>query len=175
MNRLIALALALPLLTLPAEAAAQTLPTATAELVDADGERIGEVRLRETPYYGVLMEVEATGLSEGVHAFHIHETGTCETPSFESAGGHYAPRGRDHGMLVPEGKHAGDLVNVRVGGDGALRTERLAHEVTLREGAPSTLFDDDGSAVVIHEGADDYRSQPSGAAGSRVACGVIER
>lgn len=154
---------------------AQTPQTARAELIDRGGARVGEATLQETPYYGVLLRVEVAGLPAGVHALHIHETGTCEPPSFGSAGGHYAPRGHGHGVLHPRGKHAGDLLNLHVPGSGRVASERLAEHVTLVPGAAHTLFDEDGSALVIHAGADDYRSQPSGAAGDRIACGVIRR
>ena len=145
----------------------------TARIVDAEGRALGQLRLVETPFHGVLITGELEGLAPGPHAFHIHETGRCEAPSFQSAGGHYAPRGHAHGVLVAEGKHAGDLLNLHVPADGRVRVERLARDVTLRPHAPHGLLDHDGSAVVIHAGADDYESQPSGAAGSRVGCGVI--
>lgn len=152
---------------------AQDMRSAQAELTSADGERVGQVDLRELSGNTVLMTVDVSGLTPGTHAIHIHETGRCEAPSFESAGGHYAPRGHAHGALHPEGSHAGDLPNLHVPADGDLTTEGYAHQVTLREGLVHTLFDEDGSAIVIHAGSDDYRSQPSGDAGSRVACGVV--
>lgn len=149
--------------------------TATARLLDVDGREVGEVRLEETPFHGVLVTVEVSGLSAGPHALHIHETGRCETPSFGSAGGHYAPRGQAHGARTVHGKHAGDLLNLHVPASGDVKVEQQAADVTLHPHAPHSLFDDDGSAVVIHAGADDYESQPSGAAGDRVACGIIRR
>jgi Cu-Zn family superoxide dismutase len=157
-----------------AHAGAQQL-TATAEMIDPDGNVVGQVELTETPNYGVLLRVHLEGTDPGEHAFHIHETGRCEAPSFDSAGGHYAPRGRMHGILHPHGKHAGDLANVHVPSSGEVWTERLAHEVTLVPDATATLLDDDGSAIVVHANADDYESQPSGGGGTKVACGVIQR
>jgi Cu-Zn family superoxide dismutase len=145
--------------------------TATATLHDLEMNEVGTVDLKETPN-GVLMTVELDGLPEGTHAFHIHETGKCEPP-FKSAGGHFNPTGAHHGILSAKGKHAGDLPNIHVTG-GSLTLEVLAAEVTLAEGKDNSLFDDDGSAIVIHEGADDYISNPAGDAGSRIACGVIE-
>jgi superoxide dismutase, Cu-Zn family len=147
--------------------------TATAELTDSAGRRVGEVTLRETPGSGVILEIQLRGLAEGVHAIHIHETGRCEPPTFDSAGGHFAPRDNDHGLLHSAGTHAGDLLNLQVPASGELRTERLATAVTLREGEPNSLFDADGSAIIIHAGEDDYRSQPSGDAGDPIVCGVI--
>ncbi|MFO7260482.1 MAG: superoxide dismutase family protein [bacterium] len=148
---------------------------ARAQLVDAEGNVVATATLRETAGHGVLIRLEAERLPAGEHAFHIHQTGRCEPPGFESAGGHYAPRGRQHGFLVPAGPHAGDLPNIHVPADGRLVIEVVAPDVTLRPGAPNTLFDEDGSALVIHAGRDDYTSQPAGDAGGRIACGVIRR
>ena len=148
---------------------------ARAQLVDAEGNVVATATLRETAGHGVLIRLEAERLPAGEHAFHIHQTGRCEPPSFESAGGHYAPRGRQHGFLVPAGPHAGDLPNLHIPQGGRHVVEVLAAGVTLRPGAPNTLFDEDGSALVVHAGPDDYRSQPAGNAGGRVACGVIQR
>lgn len=153
--------------------AGQTPLTARAELIDSAGAPIGEVTLTETPANGVLIQLRARGLAPGAHAFHIHETGRCDTPSFQSAGGHYDPHGRSHGLLHEEGMHGGDLLNLEVPESGAVEAERLAQDVTLEDGAEGTLFDEDDSAIVIHAGADDYRSQPAGDAGARVACGVV--
>ena len=107
-------------------------------------------------------------LSEGVRAVHIHETGTCEGPTFESAGGHLAG-GRAHGAHSPEGMHPGDLPNVTVAPDGTVKVEFFKADLTMDE-----VMDADGSAFVVHTGEDDYTSQPSGDAGDRLACGVFE-
>lgn len=152
---------------------AQSTPVASVELIDVSGTGVGEAQLRQTPRSGVLLTIEVTGLSPGAHALHVHETGRCDTPSFDSAGGHYAPAGRAHGALHPDGKHAGDLMNLQVAEDGTVRADRLLRDVTLRPGLANTLLDRDGSALVIHGGSDDYDSQPSGDAGDRVVCGVI--
>lgn len=154
---------------------AHDTPTATATLKAPDGRTVGTVRLEETPFSGVIVTLQAEGLEQGPHGFHIHETGSCEAPDFTSAGGHFAPRGNDHGFRTPGGSHAGDLLNLQVPADGRIISSRLAGGATLLKDAPHSLFDDDGSAIVIHGGADDYESQPSGAAGPRVACGVIQR
>ena len=147
--------------------------TASATLVNANGDRVGTAELVQTPNDAVLIQLDVQGLEPGTHAFHIHQTGRCSAPDFRSAGGHFAPRGRSHGILHPHGEHAGDMMNLRVPAGGSAQTERLARHVTLVPGAAGFLFDEDGSALVIHAGADDYQSQPSGDAGSRVACGVI--
>lgn len=151
--------------------AALAAESATAELRDPEMNPVGMVELTETPN-GVLLDIRLEGIPEGVHAFHIHETGVCEPP-FKSAGGHFNPGGAHHGMLSEEGMHAGDLPNIHMPA-GALRLEVLAEHVTLAEGEENSLFDDDGSAIVIHDGADDYSTDPAGDAGDRIACGVIE-
>jgi Cu-Zn family superoxide dismutase len=141
-----------------------------ATLKDRSGGEIGEATLRDTPN-GVLVSLSLEGAPPGKHALHIHETGQCEPP-FRSAGGHFAPDGRSHGFLDPQGPHAGDLPNITVPDTGRLQIEVLAPRVTLTEGA-HRLLDADGAALVIHQGADDYRTDPAGAAGERIACGVI--
>lgn len=146
---------------------------AEARLLNASGAEMGRVLLRQTPGHGVILDIRATGLEPGTHAVHIHETGACSPPDFQSAGGHYDPEERAHGPLHANGMHAGDMVNLHVPASGEIRAERLATRVTLESGAAGSLFDDDGSAIVIHAGADDYRSQPSGDAGGRVLCGVV--
>ena len=163
------------LLTAVGGVQAQSDSTATAELRRPDGERAGEVLLRQTPGSGTLLTIDLNGLEPGVYAIHIHETGACEPPTFESAGGHFAPERRSHGFLHADGPHAGDLINLRVPASGEVSTERLATFVTLSDGAANSLFDADGSAIVVHAGSDDYASQPSGDAGDRLACGVVMR
>jgi Cu-Zn family superoxide dismutase len=148
-------------------------PTATATLIDPDGNEVGRAELVQTPNRGVLIRIAVDGLEPGVHGFHIHETGQCDAPDFGSAGGHYAPGGHAHGVLHDGGSHAGDLLNLVVPQSGRLDAERLATAVVLLPGAQASLMDDDGSALVIHANADDYISQPSGGGGPKVACGVI--
>lgn len=147
---------------------------AIAQMVDTEDEPLGTVELRETTRQGVFIELDLEGLPPGTHAFHIHETGRC-SPDFDASGGHFSPHGNKHGLLHPEGPHAGDLLNINVSPSGRVSAERLATDVTLEPGPAESLFDEDGSAFVIHEGADDYMSQPSGAAGEPIACGVIRR
>jgi superoxide dismutase, Cu-Zn family len=153
-----------------AEAQAQD---ANAPLINSEGKEIGNAALFEVAQ-GVRILIEATDLPPGVHAFHIHETGQCEPPDFESAGGHYNPAAKQHGWDNPAGHHAGDFPNVHVGDDGTLAGEYFTSAVTLGDGE-TTLFDDDGSAIVLHADADDYQTDPAGDAGARIACGVIAR
>jgi Cu-Zn family superoxide dismutase len=143
--------------------------TATATLSNAGGERVGEVQLRQAPG-GVIARVTLDGVPAGEHAFHVHEVGRCEPP-FETAGGHYAPRGRAHGIENPDGKHAGDLPNLQVPATRMLDVTFFLEAVSLRGEDP--LLDADGSAFVVHERADDYRTDPAGDAGARIACGVV--
>jgi superoxide dismutase, Cu-Zn family len=167
------LATAALILATAAVAHAQAAPTARAELLDRDGNRTGEVRLTQTPGHGVLLHIEVWGLQPGTVGIHIHETGRCDPPTFESAGGHFNPVGMAHGALHPDGMHAGDLLNLHIPESGRVETERHARYVTLESGWLTSLVDGDGTAVVIHESPDDYVSQPTGDAGGRVACGVI--
>jgi Cu-Zn family superoxide dismutase len=143
---------------------------ATAVLKTAEGDDVGSVTLTEMPT-GVLLEVNLSGLPAGVHGFHIHQTGSC-SPEFGAAGGHFAGGDRQHGLKVEGGLHAGDMPNIHVPQSGALSIELFNTAISFHNG-DGALFDDDGSAIVIHDGADDYESQPSGDAGSRLACGAI--
>ena len=153
------------------EAAAE-MDTAMAEMKSADGKDFGWVKLEQTPA-GVLLTAKLKNMPAGLHAFHIHETGSCEAP-FKSAGGHFNPKGLKHGIYAEGGKHAGDMPNIHVPENGQLMVEVLNPDVTLTKGPQDSLRDNDGAAVVIHAGGDDYKSDPAGAAGDRIACGVIK-
>ena len=147
--------------------------TATADLRDASGESVGMATLVERGGE-VQITIHATDLPPGVHGVHIHQTGTCTPPDFSSAGGHFAPESHQHGFENPAGPHAGDLPNIEVGADGSGHFTLINDRVTLTSGEAS-LFDADGSAIVVHAGADDYRTDPAGDSGARIACGVITR
>jgi len=155
----------------PAEAMAPAAP-APASVIDSEGNSIGTATFEQTPS-GVLISVSLEGVPPGEHGFHIHQTGICDPATgFKSAGGHFAPQGHEHGLKVEGGPHAGDMPNQFAAADGTLRAAVFDPNVTLGTG-DNSLADADGSALVIHAGADDYTSQPSGAAGSRLACAVI--
>lgn len=152
-------------------------PTGTAALMKADGKQSGTVTFQETASGLMWISISAEGLPPGRHGFHIHETGQCDASGgFKSAGGHLAA-GAEHGIMSEGGPHPGDLPNVTVAGDGTLEVEFFVSRLSAEGGwfDAAGLFDEDGSAVVMHAGADDYTSQPSGDAGDRLLCGVIER
>ena len=174
MNRAVALALA------------ATVPLAGCQTTDEQPtDRLGQATLRlanglpagTAQLLGsgsqANLSIALVGMSQGVHGVHLHMVGSCEAPDFESAGAHLNPEGREHGTQNPAGAHLGDLPNVTIGRSGAGTVS-----VTLpgsRDAVLSRLFDADGTAVVVHASPDDYRSDPSGNSGARVACGVLTR
>jgi Cu-Zn family superoxide dismutase len=147
--------------------------TARAELRNAQGEVIGCATLAEQPQ-GVTISLEVEKLPPGSHGFHVHAVGRCDPPDFASAGGHFNPEGKKHGLKNPEGPHAGDLPNLMVGPDGRARVTVAAPKVTLGEG-PNSAFHPGGTALVIHAGPDDDVTDPAGNSGGRIACGLITR
>ena len=173
MKQLLLTATALAALGLGAPAAASEhggQMSAKATMMSAEGEEIGTVTFDENGN-GVLIQATMSGLPPGEHAFHIHQTGSCEN-DFQAAGDHYAPEGNQHGVLNPEGPHAGDLPNIWVGENGEAAHDVVTTDVTLAQGASNTLFDEDGSAMIVHENPDSYKKDAG--AGGRIACGVIE-
>lgn len=157
------------------QATESTGMSATAMMKGADGAEMGQVTFNQTASGMLHVVVEMTDLPPGAHGFHVHENGECDgAGGFESAGGHYAG-GKEHGTMAEGGPHPGDFPNVNVGQDGVLKAEFFTDRMSLAEGAETPLIDDNGSAVVVHANPDDYSSQPSGEAGDRIACGVIEQ
>ncbi|HZI05711.1 MAG TPA: superoxide dismutase family protein [Archangium sp.] len=146
---------------------------ATAELVNTSGQKVGTVTLVQRGD-SVELQVEATGLEPGAHGIHFHQVGLCETPGFTSAGGHFNPLDKQHGLESPNGAHAGDLPNLEADASGKASYKTTTNRVTLGEGQLS-IFDADGTALVIHAGADDQVTDPAGNSGARVACGVLAR
>ena len=143
--------------------------TAVAVMRGPGGEAMGTVMLTQGPR-GVLIQARISGLSAGPHGFHIHETGAC-SPDFSAAGDHFNPHGVGHGPLYAGGEHAGDLPNIIAHAGGEAMADYYTPAVTLADGSLHSLFDADGSAIVIHEGPDSYGEDAG--AGGRAACGVI--
>jgi Cu-Zn family superoxide dismutase len=139
---------------------------------DASGRDLGTLTLANASG-GLVLTGVVRNLPPGTHAVHLHTIGRCDPPSFESAGPHWNPLSRRHGTLNPQGPHLGDMPNFVVASDGSATIDVMTPGGTLR-GADAAL-DGDGVAVVIHESADDYRTDPSGNSGSRIACGVVRR
>ena len=145
--------------------------TAHAELFNSKSEKIGTVSLSETKG-GVKIRVQASGLPPGEHGIHFHETGLCTPPKFLTAGEHFNPKGKQHGLKNSSGPHEGDLPNLKVENDGTVTMEFVTSQVTLKPGKDS-LLKKGTTALVIHAKPDDQVTQPSGGSGDRIACGVI--
>jgi superoxide dismutase, Cu-Zn family len=155
-------------------APAQQVGTASAAIMDAAGDPVG-VAMFTQETGGVRISLQARGLPPGPHGIHIHEVGRCEPPGFTSAGDHFNPAGREHGLDNPRGAHAGDLPNLQVDASGTASYSAVDPRVSLQAGGANSLFGPNGTALVIHADADDQMSNPSGNSGSRIACGVIQR
>ncbi|WP_404444942.1 superoxide dismutase family protein [Sutcliffiella horikoshii] len=143
------------------------------EMFNATGDSLGVAKVSEDPN-GVKIKLNLEGLPPGEHAVHIHETGLCNAPDFKTAGNHFNPDDKQHGLMHPEGAHVGDLPNIIVEDDGTVIAELMAPQATLEEGKTS-LFGKDGTAIIITENLDDGMTQPAGDSGERIACGVITK
>ena len=146
--------------------------SAKALLKSGEGKDVGSAELTQTPA-GVVIRLAVKGLPAGEHAFHVHGVGKCEPP-FTSAGGHFNPSGKKHGMMAAEGYHAGDMPNLHIPTSGEIVVEVLNAAITLEKGKPNSLSGPDGTALIIHAGKDDYKTDPTGEAGGRIACGIIQ-
>ncbi len=160
------------------QAPTEDRPTAAASFVDLDGKTVGSATLMDTPN-GVVIRAEIEGLKPGELSMHFHQTGQCDPATkFESAGGHFNPANAQHGFMNAEGPHGGDMPNQFVGEDGKLSVNLINDMITIgtadAESQRDSIIDDDGTAIVIHAGADDYQSQPAGNSGDRIVCGVIQ-
>ena len=148
---------------------------AVAELRDPAGAPVGTARLSADENGTIHLVLHVDGMTPGQHGVHFHSVGSCQrgdSTAFASAGGHHNPLKRKHGLENPEGAHAGDLPNLVVGANGSGDLDTQTSRATLRPG-PATLFDADGSSLIVHASADDQKTDPSGNSGARVACGVI--
>jgi Cu-Zn family superoxide dismutase len=136
-------------------------------LVNSAGQAIGTVRAWQTAG-GIAFRIDARGLPHGVHGIHVHPIGRCDPPDFASAGTHWNPTNKQHGLNNPNGPHAGDMPNVTVAANGVLQETVILPHANMAE-----LLDADGAAILIHANADDYVSQPSGNSGPKIACAVL--
>ncbi|REE81244.1 Cu-Zn family superoxide dismutase [Paenibacillus taihuensis] len=175
-------ALCVMLLSLSVGASAKTHPaaadhgggeTVNVKIVNAQGTEIGTATLTQN-HDAVRLHVEAKNLPPGMHGIHFHETGKCEGQKFESAGAHLNPNKKQHGFNNPQGFHVGDLPNIQVAADGTVKVDIETKIVTLEPNKPNSLKKAGGSALVIHAQEDDYKTDPSGNSGDRIACGVIQ-
>lgn len=147
---------------------------ATAVLRDTQGAEIGTATLtQEGP--AVRIVADLTGLPAGERGFHVHQVGLCEAPDFESAGDHFNPTNASHGLENPQGPHAGDMANLLVETDGSVHADVTNDMLLLTEDQANSLFDADGSALIVHAQPDDHVTQPAGGTGERIACGVVAR
>ena len=146
--------------------------TLTANLTAADGSIIGAVQLSQNAAGVVQLTISGSGLEAGDHGLHIHATGKCDGPAFTTAGGHFNPAARKHGLDSADGPHAGDMPNLTVAANGTYSYTETSNRVSALAG-PTSLLDADGSALVVHAAADDHVTDPTGNSGARVACAVL--
>lgn len=144
----------------------------TVDMYNTAGDKVGTAALNEQSE-GVSIKLKIEGLEPGLHGIHVHEFPKCKGPSFKSAGSHFNPEGKEHGMMITEGPHTGDLPNVEADSSGVVDVELMLDGATMLEGKTS-LFKDGGKSLIIHSGTDDGISQPSGNSGERLICGEIK-
>lgn len=146
--------------------------TVHVSLKDGKGQDVGHAMISAAKDGGVSIALSLKNLPAGQHALHFHQVPKCDPPDFTSAGPHFNPTSKKHGLQNPEGHHAGDMPNITIRANGTLETTVVNKDVTLAAGANS-LFANGGTALVVHAAADDLKSDPAGNAGARIACGVV--
>jgi len=146
--------------------------SAEAAIKDPAGKTVGTAVLTQTAQ-GVALAAEVSQLPPGTHGIHVHAIGKCDPPDFKTAGGHFNPHAKKHGLKSPEGAHAGDLPNLVVGPDGTGKFSAILVGATLERGNPASLLNPSGTSIVIHAKADDEVTDPTGNSGDRIACGII--
>ncbi|MFN2570983.1 MAG: superoxide dismutase family protein [Gemmatimonadales bacterium] len=159
-----------------AQRARSAVAAATAIMYNTSGAPVGTAQITQDKDGSVFVEIASISLPAGEHGIHFHEVGKCEgntTPAFSTAGGHYNPMGRQHGLQNPNGPHAGDNPNITVPASGIAQVSFSTDRVSLTPGTTS-LLDADGSSLVIHAAADDQMTGPAGNSGARIACGVVK-
>ena len=166
-------ALAALVLAAPGANAQQPLVTAKGNFIDGQGKALGGATLADSGPNLVVVRLQLSGIPQGWHGLHLHAVGKCDGPDFMSAGGHFNPAQHKHGLLSVNGAHAGDLPNVFAAADGKVMAEVLAYGVNL--GGGGSLFDADGSAIVVHAAEDDHKTDPTGNSGGRIACAVLTK
>lgn len=144
----------------------------TVDLYNATNDLVGTAKLKEDPA-GVQVKVKVAGLTEGYHGIHVHEIAKCEGPAFKSAGNHFNPEDKDHGLMNPKGAHVGDLPNIKANGSGEVDEELIIQDATLLKGKKS-LTEAGGTSLIITMDEDDGMTQVSGDSGERIICGVIQ-
>ena len=142
------------------------------DIKDAKGASVGMAMISAAKDGGISIDLDVKGLTPGEHAIHIHSVAKCEGPAFTTAGPHFNPATKKHGLQSPEGPHAGDMMNFTVAANGTAKATVTNKAVTMADGANS-IYANGGTALMIHATADDMKTDPGGAAGDRIACGTI--
>ncbi len=153
---------------------AEKVESIKAPLTNTKGVEVGQASIVETED-GIVLSVVAKDLPPGLKGIHIHSVGVCTPPDFKSAGGHFNPDQKEHGFDNPKGFHLGDLPNIEVDADGKAAYKMKVNNLKLTSGSENVLLDADGSAIVIHEDPDDYKTDPSGNSGNRIACAAFQK